>query len=106
MIIKEMIFTVETDVEFDKWDSLSPQINDICLANNSKVLSREFNKEERSVKVLVEFKDETSMHQAYETVDRLLIKNEIHETNVSMRTILPENISKKLQQFNEAVSYL
>jgi deoxyinosine 3'endonuclease (endonuclease V) len=106
MLIKEMIFTVATDVEFKKWQSLSPQINKICLANNSKVLSREFNKGERSVKVLVEFKDETSLHQAYEIVDRLLIKNEVHETNVSMKTILPKNISKKLEQFNEAVSDL
>ena len=104
MLIKEMIFTVATDVEFKKWQSLSPQINKICLANNSKVLSREFNKGERSVKVLVEFEDETSLHQAYETVDRLLIKNEIFEKNVSMRTILPDIISKKLKSFNERVS--
>jgi hypothetical protein len=104
MVIKEMIFTVATDVEFDKWDTLSPQIDNICLKNNSKVLSREFNKGERSVRVLVQFKDETSLHKAYETVDRLLIKNEVYETNVSMKTVLPDIISKKLKSFNERVS--
>ena len=99
-----MIFTVETDVEFEKWKSLSPQINNIYLENNSKVLQRQFNKGKRSVRVVVQFKDETSMHRAYETIDRLLIQNGIYETNVSMKTIIPENISKKLKSFNERVS--